>query len=54
LEQVVDFYNQGGGRGEGLSLDNQTLPEEKLNLTETEKDDIIQFIKSLNSKRTEP
>jgi len=26
LEQVMDFYNRGGGAGIGIALDNQTLP----------------------------
>jgi cytochrome c peroxidase len=48
LEQVVDFYNRGGGRGIGINLENQTLPEDKLNLTESEKKALIAFMKSLN------
>jgi cytochrome c peroxidase len=50
LEQVMDFYNKGGGAGLGIKLENQTLPVDKLNLTEKEISDIISFIKSLDSK----
>lgn len=50
LEQVLDFYNKGGGVGLGLTIDNQTLPSDKLNLTDKERSDIIAFIKSLDSK----
>jgi cytochrome c peroxidase len=50
LEQVVDFYNKGGGRGLGYKVDNQTLPTGKLNLTLKERSEIVAFIKSLNSK----
>ena len=50
LEQVVDFYNKGGGLGLGMKLDNQTLPFEKLGLSEKEIKDIVAFIKSLDSK----
>ena len=50
LEQVLDFYNKGGGTGLGLTLVNQTLPFDKLELTESEQKDIIAFIKSLNSR----
>ena len=50
LEQVIDFYNKGGGTGLGLKVDNQTLPFDKLNLTKQEQYDIIAFIKSLNSR----
>lgn len=48
LEEVVDFYNEGGGQGKGLSVQNQTLPPDTLNLTEQEKKDLIAFIHSLN------
>ena len=49
LEQVVDFYNKGGGTGLGLAVENQTLPFDQLNLSAQEKEDIIAFMKSLNS-----
>ncbi len=48
LEQVVDFYNAGGGAGKGLTVINQTLSSDSLRLTATEKKDLILFIKSLN------
>lgn len=47
LEEVVDFYNTGGGRGLGIAPSNQTLPFEKLNLTKKEKKDLILFMKTL-------
>lgn len=47
LEEVVDFYNKGGGQGLGIHLENQTLPFDKLNLTESEKMDIVAFMKTL-------
>ncbi len=50
LEQVLDFYNKGGGAGMGIGLENQTLPPDKLNLTDRETQDIIAFIHTLNSK----
>jgi cytochrome c peroxidase len=50
LEQVMDFYNKGGGAGLGIKLMNQTLPADKLNLSEKEISDVIAFIKSLNSR----
>jgi cytochrome c peroxidase len=53
LEQVVDFYNKGGGNGLGLNIDNQTLPFDKLELTEKEQKDIVAFIKCLDSKPKE-
>jgi cytochrome c peroxidase len=50
LEEVVDFYEKGGGVGLGISVDNQTLPAEKLNLTEKEKKALIAFMKTLTDK----
>jgi cytochrome c peroxidase len=50
LEQVVDFYNAGGGIGKGLKVNNQTLSSDSLKLSKTEKADLIAFIKSLNEK----
>jgi cytochrome c peroxidase len=50
LQQVLNFYNKGGGAGTGIKIDNQTLPADKLNLTQKESDEIIAFIKTLNSK----
>ncbi len=48
LKQVIDFYDAGGGAGRGLTVDNQTLSKDSLHLSETEKNDLIAFIKSLN------
>lgn len=50
LDQVMEFYNNGGAAGLGIHLPNQTLPEENLRLTEKEKEDIIAFMKSLESR----
>lgn len=50
LEQVVDFYNKGGGAGQGYKVDNQTLAANKLNLTPKECSEVIAFIKTLDSK----
>ncbi len=47
LAQVVDFYDRGGGRGVGFSLANQTLPDDKLNLTTSEKRALVAFMNSL-------
>ena len=50
LEQVIDFYNKGGGAGLGMKIKNQTLPFDSLSLSLKEQNDIIAFIKSLNSQ----
>jgi cytochrome c peroxidase len=47
LEDVIDFYDRGGGAGLGLELENQTLPAEKLNLSKWEKEAIISFLETL-------
>jgi cytochrome c peroxidase len=50
LDQVMDFYNKGGGTAFVVKIDNQTLPFDKLNLSTRESKDIIAFIKSLDSR----
>jgi len=48
LEEVVEFYNNGGGGGLGLNVTNQTLSADPLNLTATEKKELVAFMKALN------
>lgn len=48
LEEVVEFYNKGGGKGLGIAPINQSLPFEKLQLSAKEKKDIIAFMKTLS------
>ena len=50
LQQVMDFYNKGGGAGLGYKVENQTLAPDKLNLTVKESNEVIAFIKSLDSR----
>ncbi|HEY4875558.1 MAG TPA: cytochrome c peroxidase, partial [Puia sp.] len=50
LEQVMDFYNKGGGRGLNLKIDNQTLPFDSLGLNKTEIREIIAFMRTLDSR----
>ena len=47
LEQVMDFYHGGGGASLGIDPPNQTLPTDSLDLTESDKTDIIAFLKTL-------
>ena len=47
LGEVVEFYNNGGGRGIGLEVENQTLPEDSLMLTSSEKKALIAFMHTL-------
>jgi len=47
LEEVLSFYNDGGGAGRGLNVPNQTLQSDPLDLSEEEKQDLIAFMRSL-------
>lgn len=47
LEEVIDFYNRGGGAGIGIDLPNQTLPPDPLNLSASEQRSIVSFIEVL-------
>ena len=47
LEEVMDFYNKGGGAGLGFDLPHQTLPFDRLDLSEQEIQDIIAFMNTL-------
>lgn len=47
LEEVMDFYNKGGGAGLGFDLPHQTLPFDKLELSKGEIRDLIAFMKTL-------
>jgi cytochrome c peroxidase len=47
LEDVVDFYDAGGGIGIGIDLPYQTLFDQPLKLTRDEKADLIDFLHSL-------
>ncbi len=48
LEEVIDFYNKGGGAGRGLPVHNQTLSSDELHLSPSEVSDIIVFLKTLD------
>ena len=47
LEEVLNFYNLGGGGGLGFDLKHQTLPFDELNLTKKEQACLVTFIKTL-------
>ena len=48
LEEVINFYDAGGGIGKGLKIKNQTLTPDSLKLTIIEKEQLLTFIRSLN------
>ncbi|MBZ4034644.1 cytochrome-c peroxidase [Flavobacterium sp. 17A] len=51
LEEVVDFYNKGGGQGLGYEVENQTLPFDELKLTKNEEKALVAFMKTLTDKK---
>ncbi|WP_026753282.1 cytochrome c peroxidase [Sediminibacter sp. Hel_I_10] len=53
LEQVMEFYNLGGGGGMGFDLEHQTLPFDELNLTAPEQKAIIAYLKTLTDDQIE-
>ena len=47
LEEVVDFYDRGGGPAWGIHLDNQTLPADSLHLSARDRADLVAFMRAL-------
>ncbi|MEZ4970950.1 MAG: cytochrome c peroxidase [Flavobacteriaceae bacterium] len=47
LEDVMEFYNLGGGAGMDLEVENQTLSDAHLDLSRQEIEDIIAFMETL-------
>lgn len=54
MDEVIDFYNSGGGTGKGLLVTNQTLSRDSLKLTGEEKNALKEFIKTLDEEFTLP
>ena len=52
LEEVMDFYNKGGGAALGIAPGNQTLPARPLNLSKREIRNIISFLGALTDTVT--
>ena len=50
LEEVIEFYNRGGGVGNGIDLPNQTLPSDSLRLTKVEINALVLFLKTLTDE----
>lgn len=48
LDQVIEFYEAGGGTGHGFSIPNQTLSGDSLHLSAVEKRQLLAFINSLD------
>jgi cytochrome c peroxidase len=47
VDEILEFYNKGGGNGFGFNLPNQTLPFDSLQLDKKEMSDIKAFLLSL-------
>lgn len=50
LDQVIEFYNGGGGAGRGLVVDNQTLSADSLKLSVQDKKHLKKFLESLTEE----
>lgn len=50
LDQLLKFYNVGGGAGIGIDSEFQTLPPDNLELTDEELDALKAFLNSLTDK----
>jgi cytochrome c peroxidase len=48
LEEVIEFYDAGGGAGRGLVVPNQTLPSDSLHFTPREEEDLLAFLRALS------
>jgi cytochrome c peroxidase len=48
LEEVVDFYNEGGGESDLLNTKTKIL--KPLNLTDDEKADLVEFLGSMSGE----
>jgi cytochrome c peroxidase len=51
LEELMNFYNKGGGKGLGLPVENQTLPPDALQLTNQEIKAVIAFMQTLTDNQ---
>ncbi len=54
LEEVLDFYSNGGGRGRGLNVPLQDDKIRKFTLTPQEKADLIAFLLALTDESAKP
>lgn len=54
LDSVLVFYNRGGGAGNGLKVENQTLPFDSLSLSTKELKDLKGFLLALTDTSSLP
>ncbi|MBS1928419.1 MAG: hypothetical protein KIS82_03100 [Ferruginibacter sp.] len=48
VDQIIEFYNDGGGIGHKLKVPNQTLSSDSLHLTANEKNQLKAFMRALD------
>lgn len=48
IDQIIEFYNNGGGNGHKLKVPNQTLSSDSLHLSNEEKNQLKAFMRSLD------
>lgn len=48
LNQLIEFYNRGGGAGRGFRIPNQSLSKDSLALSELDKMHLLRFLESLD------
>jgi len=53
LEEVIDFYNKGGGGGLGFDLEYQTLPFDNLELSDVEQQALVAFLRTLTDSNVD-
>jgi parallel beta-helix repeat protein len=54
LEEVIDFYSNGGGKGQGLDLPNLDDKIRRFKLTDQEKKDLVAFLHALTDESKKP
>jgi parallel beta-helix repeat protein len=54
LEEVIDFYANGGGKGQGLDLPNLDDKIRRFTLTQQEKNDLVAFLHALTDESKKP
>src|SRR5262249_54533065 len=54
LEEVIDFYSAGGGKGQGLDLPNLDEKIRRYSLSDQEKKDLVAFLQALTGESRKP
>ena len=54
LEEVIEFYSTGGGKGQGLDLPNLDDKIRRFKLSDQEKRDLVAFLRALTDESKKP